>query len=328
MEIMYTAPNRKDIFPQYSICIRTLGTSADRFEALLKSIEGLTIPPNEIIVVLPHGYPAPPELRGNELVIYSGKGMLAQRIKGIESARNEHVLLLDDDVEFEPETMNKLMLVMAKYGADIVYPINRTLLPTPGKAWLRLITIQAIARKNQDVFIHMLPTGGYSYLCKDPLTPLPSESCPGMLLLAKRSTLLAINLDEDVWVDSSPYGFRDDAILSYKAHLAGYRIFAVPDVLTHHLCGSTRLDSMRAVYSAFSVGCNSFVFWKKYIFVRGNTAFKKLLFAALFAWSVISLGLLYTVNSVRNRNLSIVFAYVKGNLCGMTKNSKSIAMNA
>lgn len=325
---MSTVPNTKDISPQYSICIRTLGTSADRFESLLKSIEGLTVPPDEIIVVLPHGYPAPPELRGNELVVYSSKGMLAQRIKGIGSAGNEHVLLLDDDVEFEPETMNKLMLAMAKYGADIVYPINRTLLPTPDKSWLRFITIQAIARKNQDVFIHMLPTGGYSYLYQDPLTPLPSESCPGMLLLAKRSALLAINLNEDMWVDSSPYGFRDDAILSYKAHLAGYRIFAVPDVLTRHLCGSTRLDSKRAVYSAYSVGCNSFVFWKKYILTRRNTVCNKLISVALFVWAVICLSLLYLANSVRNRNLTIFFAYVNGNLCGMTKNSKSITMNA
>ncbi|RNC70385.1 MAG: glycosyltransferase [Desulfuromonadales bacterium] len=318
--------NCKDILSQYSVCIRTLGTSANRFERLLRSIEGLTVQPNEIIVVLPHGYAAPPELSGNEQVVFSNKGMLAQRIKGIESASNEHVLLLDDDVEFEPAIVNKLMLAMAEYDADIVYPINRELLPSPGKAWLRAITLQAIARKNQEVFIHMLPTGGYSYLDTDPPKPVPSESCPGMLLLAKRSVLLAINLDEDLWVDTSPYGFRDDAILSYKAHLLGYKIYAVPGIMTRHLCGTTRLDAKRDVYSAYSVGCNSLVFWKRFIYVNGKTVHKKLIAATLFAWSITGMVLLYTVNSLLKCNLSIVNAYLKGTIAGMSKNDESITM--
>jgi GT2 family glycosyltransferase len=295
----------------YSICIRTLGNNGNKFEMLLESIDRLSIKPNEVIIVLPRGYSVPQGLRGVERVVYSSKGMLAQRICGYENALNKYVLLLDDDVTFEPETVAKLFSTMSEYDADIVYPINKDLLPAAGmKRFTMAITLQAVPRRDQNVFIHILPTGGYSYIRRSFDQPLPSESCPGMCLLAKQSTLLAINLREDLWVDSSPYAFREDAILSYKAHLYGHRIYSVPGILTKHLQGSSPHDSKRAVYSAYSVGYNSVTFWRKYIFAAKNSALSAAIMVALFSWATASTAILFVVASIRKKTNSLSQRFV------------------
>ena len=39
---------------EYSVVIRTLGTSGEKFEQLLKSVEQQTISPKEVLVVIPY----------------------------------------------------------------------------------------------------------------------------------------------------------------------------------------------------------------------------------------------------------------------------------
>ena len=83
----------------YSVVIRTLGNSGEKYKALLDSIKAQTVQPEEVIVVIPEGYSLDHEL-GNETIIRSPKGMVTQRAVGIESAKSEYILVVDDDIEF------------------------------------------------------------------------------------------------------------------------------------------------------------------------------------------------------------------------------------
>ena len=95
----------------YSVVIRTIGKAGDKYKALLNSIEKLNPSPIEIIVVIPEGYSLPKERIGNglkEKFIFSKKGMVEQRLRGIGEAKGEYLLICDDDISFDSDFVCKL----------------------------------------------------------------------------------------------------------------------------------------------------------------------------------------------------------------------------
>ena len=95
----------------YSVVIRTIGKAGDKYKALLNSIEKLNPSPIEIIVVIPEGYSLPKERIGNglkEKFIFSKRGMVEQRLRGIEEAKGEYLLICDDDISFDSDFVCKL----------------------------------------------------------------------------------------------------------------------------------------------------------------------------------------------------------------------------
>ena len=85
----------------YSIVIRTLGNTGDKYLQMLRTIERQTVKPLEILVVIPEGYSLDHQL-GTERIIRSEKGMVTQRAVGIMEAKGEYLLVLDDDLDFPP----------------------------------------------------------------------------------------------------------------------------------------------------------------------------------------------------------------------------------
>ena len=85
----------------YSVVIRTLGNTGVKYQALLQSIKAQTIQPEEIIVVIPHGYELDYKI-GSERVVYCEKGMVQQRAVGIAESSSEYSLICDDDIQFAP----------------------------------------------------------------------------------------------------------------------------------------------------------------------------------------------------------------------------------
>lgn len=107
----------------YSIYIRTLGKGGEKYHRLLQSIDQQTIKPQEVVVVLPVGYNPPQEKLGYERFEYSEKGMVKQRIYSINKAETPYILLLDDDVDFEPKYVEKIFKTMIKAKAKCCIPI-------------------------------------------------------------------------------------------------------------------------------------------------------------------------------------------------------------
>ena len=95
----------------YSVVIRTIGKAGEKYQKLLTSIERLEPKPIEVIVVLPEGYALPKERIGSgleETFIYCKKGMVEQRLVGIENAKGEYLFVCDDDVMFDKDFIQML----------------------------------------------------------------------------------------------------------------------------------------------------------------------------------------------------------------------------
>lgn len=303
---------------EYSICIRTLGTAGDKYIKLLDSIKNLTIQPREVLIVIPHGYEAPSYSIGIEKIVRSDKGMLLQRIVGYEEASSEYVLLLDDDVEFEPKIVEKLSKPILENKASIAFPIYPELLPRKGiRSAISAFTLGAIPRKKDNYFVKIIPSGGYSYnknLDKED-EYLYSESAPGMCVFAKTSVLKDIKLRDEMWVEIPGYALRDDAILVYKAILQGYKCIGVKNIVINHLdAGSS--ENNRNLKAAYANGFNHVLFWKRFIKSNSNK-FKNGVMAnlSIFHWAI-SNFIYLSIKLITSRDFQLFKSSTSGILDG------------
>lgn len=106
----------------YSICIRTLGTAGEKYARTLASIKAQIIQPEEVVIVIPHGYELPKERLGYERFVRCDKGMVRQRVVGFNEMKSEYTLALDDDLSFEPDFAERLIELSASQDADFVNP--------------------------------------------------------------------------------------------------------------------------------------------------------------------------------------------------------------
>ncbi len=107
----------------YSVVIRTLGNGGTAYKELLHSIQQQTIQPEEIIVVIPNGYTLDYQL-GTERVIYSEKGMCTQRAVGISAATSEYILVVDDDLQFGADMIERLYAYLLQNNLNCVLPME------------------------------------------------------------------------------------------------------------------------------------------------------------------------------------------------------------
>ena len=97
----------------YSIAIRTLGLAAEKFERELESIAEQTIRPDKVIIYVADSYERKRDggLYCGEKYVSVPRGMVAQRALPYHELETEYVLLLDDDVELAPDSVEKMMKV-------------------------------------------------------------------------------------------------------------------------------------------------------------------------------------------------------------------------
>lgn len=125
----------------YSIVIRTLGNTGDKYCQMLDCINSLSIKPEEVIVVIPYGYELDYTL-GYERVVRSEKGMVTQRAVGIQEAKSDYVLVVDDDLRFEANFVERLFESLTNNRLDCVLSFQDEALPstteTPARGRSRL----------------------------------------------------------------------------------------------------------------------------------------------------------------------------------------------
>lgn len=261
----------------YSVCIRTLGKGGEKYKRLLKSIELLTPRPKEVIVVIPNGFSLPNEQLGYEKYVFSKKGMLTQRIVGYERAKTKYVLLIDDDIEFGKDLVEKLYESIVRNKANISFPIYEDLLPRGFKAKLAtILNYSALPSLNRKKYNKILSSGGFTY----PLNlnkcnkELESESAPGMCIFAERKILIDINLRNELWVEIPDYALKEDAVLAYKTYLNGYKIMGVKNINIKHLDNASS-DLTRRLKVAYAIGFNQIIFFKRFVLAYEKKYIKK-----------------------------------------------------
>ena len=277
----------------YSIVIRTLGNTGEKYLLMLRAIERQTVKPMEILVVIPEGYTLDHQL-GNERIIRSGKGMVTQRAVGIAEAMGDYLLVLDDDLDFPPDFAEKLYETLQRRQLDCVLTYggggktneNKTLptktffinkLKQRTKQICLAFTGQAFqSRRESQWFDTIASTGGHcTYVnCEEGLCQTGAFAC----FFIKTDKAKAVHFEEEQWLEQgriSTCAAYDDAVFYYKIFLQGGRIAYTHNTDFVHLDAASgrpaqdRLTAKRI--RLYTIARNRTIFWYKHIWSNRHT---------------------------------------------------------
>ena len=293
----------------YGIAIRTLGNAGEKYVMLMESIRMQTIQPAEVLVVLPHDYLCPASILGNEKIVFADKGMMSQRVASVEKSTCEFVLLLDDDLYFPKDFVERLAEPVLKGLADITFPVCEALLPKKGLDEISsAILLRAWPSKGR-AYTRITATAGYSYRrgAGSDHAPVPAETAPGMCLFVRKTSIARANLHDELWVDKPVYSLKDDAVFVYKAFLCGARVYGVPRLEIKHLDGGAGPSGGRRVPRCFAYAFNTVMFWRKLIIPFHTTIVAKTVSSVcIMAWICMNSLFYLVVGIADNRFLTFV----------------------
>jgi len=255
---------------KYSVIIRTIGNAGEKYQKLLDSIKELIPQPQEIVVVLPHGYAEPSDKLGNEVFIYSEKGMYYQRVRGIEYCKTKYALICDDDVCFEKDFVKKLHKPIQNGLCSISAAPLYSFLPKQGLMTVAttIMTSAVPTVFHKDRYVSVLKGTGYSFNRKLDMSQTKyyeSTSVSGTCFYCDVEALKKCRLQDEFWMDDHGYAAMEDQTLIYKAWLNGFKTLVVSDACFEHLDGKTsiRNNSKAATYS---LTYNRVIFWDRFIY--------------------------------------------------------------
>lgn len=290
----------------YSVVIRTTGKAKDKYQALLDSIEKLDPRPIEVIVVLPNGYELPEEQLGYEKFYFSPKGMVIQRMTGIEKCTTKYALICDDDVKFESDFVQKLYQPIKEGLCYLSAGPLYSFLPQKGfKALVSILTASAVPTvlHKKSRYVSVLKSTGYSYnrhLNQSKTTYYDTQSVAWTCFFADVNAIKKLEFDKETWLDSHGYSAMDDQTMFYKAWLNGYKTIVVSDAIYQHMDGktSTSGNKTNVLYSAVY---NRFVFWHRFIYSINTNGFGRFLSVVAFAYKRFGSWVMDCCDILRNR---------------------------
>ena len=269
---------------EFSVIIRTTGNAHEKYQRLLDSIIALEPQPKEVVVVLPDGYALPEERIGTETFLFSPKGMVNQRLAGVEYCKTPYALVCDDDVCFGPDFVQKLYEPLAKgLGGISTGPLYSFLPGRPAEVLLDSIRGAAAPTLfHKDRYVSVLKTTGYSYnrhLKQGRY--YESQSVAGTCFFINVAMFRDVHIEDERWIDAHGYAALEDQIMIYKAWLRGCKTIVVPDAYYEHLDAktSTRNKNPNIPYSRC---VNRTVFWRRFIYEQQKGPARKL--SARAAW--------------------------------------------
>ena len=308
----------------YSVLIRTLGTAGDKYLSTLKAIASQTIKPQKVYVVLPYGYNPPKETLGIETYIYVQKGMVAQRAFAFDIIEPvEWVMLLDDDVSFAPDFVERGLEALNANGGDVLCTgteggkeksvIKKKVINLLGTIALT----RRVSSRKSDFQIRISHGGGYivnKNVKRDEV--YPTQSGMGFCSICRLGAVKAIHFEEDLWLEKYGYAWPDDQVFFYKMHLMGYKVMILPKLNTKHLdagAGATPAQDeyARRVKNYRLTGRNGTMFWYLYVYkyVKG---WEKAMSVIAIVHRVSINTIIYMIKGIARAQWRCVFAYPTG----------------
>jgi len=266
----------------YSVVIRTLGNAGEKYGALLKSISELEPQPKEVIVVLPEGYEKPKEQLGWETFYFSKKGMVSQRMLGIDKVKTEYAFVCDDDITFDSTFIVKLHKPLSTGVLDISTGPLLNYLPQKGVKTIisTIMAASAFTIFHRKRYISILRSTGYSFNRKievDDEKYYESQSLPWACFFSKTKTLRGLEFEKESWLETSGYSSLDDQTMFYKAWLMNIKSGIVSNALYNHLDAQTSTVNNKP-HVIYSSAYNRTIFWHRFIYLQQKNSFTK-------AWS-------------------------------------------
>ncbi len=275
----------------YSVVIRTLGNGGEAYKQLLQSIQCQTIQPEEIIVVIPKGYTLDYQL-GTERIIYSEKGMCTQRAIGISAATSEYILVVDDDVRFEADMIERLYAYLQQNNLNCVLPMEGE---SDGKPTMNLrrplftrirgaITGQYFESTRKSKYLDVLTTtaGHKTFVNNNDVTKLYycNTACFQCIFI---NTKLAqdVHFEDERWLEQgrlTSYTAFDEPVFFSK--IPSLRMAYALQVRYKHLdskCGHVAKDKVHdKVIRYYSISRNRTVYWYRCLYKPSATFGRRL----------------------------------------------------
>lgn len=313
----------QNISYKYSIVIRTLGQGGKKYQALLDSIKSQTIQPNNIYVIIADGYSLPEERIGSEKFIYTKKGMWHQRVYGLQYAANrgqELLFVCDDDISFDTDCIEKLIYELNDSNADILIP-NIGEFTSSKSPWLLRFLLAFLGSRyevNNDnplYYVSITNTGGHKLHRKIKGNTFKTQSGQFACFLLKSECVNTMRLEEEYWLDQTPYALPDDQVFFYKAFSLGYNVmYCKRPFITHLDHGSS--SPSRKKDAAFSGGRNFLIFWYRFLWASAPSYVYRMKLICGISHRVSSFAIWYILNSLFKRQ-NLILPYLKGIKSGM-----------
>lgn len=304
----------------YSIAIRTLGTSGEKFVRELESIKNQTIQPDKVIIYIAEGYARPQYTIGKEEYVWVKKGMMNQRILPYNEIDSPLLMLLDDDVELAPDTAEKLIKAMETHHLDCIAPdtFRNQDLPFKSKVYAALTNLVLPHHSDRWAFkIHR--NGSFSYNNHVKNDVYLSQSAAGPASLWKKDVFLALHLDDELWLERFGFPYGEDALTFNKLYKNGYRLGV------HYGSGIKNLDGksssgafQRDAKKFYTRSIASFMIWHRICYgIKGQSAINRFWTALCFAAKSLWLLFIHLAAAVYMSSPSVISYYVKGLVDGM-----------
>ena len=258
----------------YSVIIRTTGKAGEKYACLLASIEALEPRPTEVVVVLPEGYDLPPERLGWETFYFCPKGMVTQRLYGIQVCKTPYALICDDDIAFGSDFVQQLSRPVMDGGYGISAGPLLELFPPKGiQSLFWALGAAAVPSHNSDApYTVMLRTTGYIYnrnIDLEHTRIYEAQSYCWACFFADMEKLRNIHMEDEIWLDKLGYSAHDDTVMFYKAWLRGVKTAIVSTAAYQHLDGKTSTHG-RPVQVKRAMGFTRLVLWHRFFYAQAS----------------------------------------------------------
>ena len=288
----------------YSVIIRTIGKASEKYQRLLDSIDELKPKPYEVIVVLPEGYALPKQQLGWERFVFSKKGMVTQRLYGMEACVTPYALFCDDDVEFDSDFVKKLMAPIAEMGcAFTAGPLYDFLPPKGLNTFINTICGSAAPTVfHKTNYCTVLNTTGYSFNRHLKESKLYyAQSLPWTCFFADVEKMKMVELDKEMlWLDKHGYGAMDDLTMFYKAYLLGYNTCVIPNALYKHNDAKTSTRDNTG-HVDYALSFNRLVFWHRFLYKRKRGIHAKMWSKICFGYNIFTRLVLCVFSDIRGK---------------------------
>lgn len=300
----------------YSVVIRTLGTSGDMYKKLLQSIEKQTIQPKEVLIVMAEGYQPPTDHIKNERIIYVRKGMVNQRIEGFKHAISKYLLVVDDDIAFEENFVDELYKQIKNSHADCVTP---NLFPQSHKnkniiqLKYLILGIKRYSRKKSPYLLRIGRTGGTiacKQVSKDKIYKMQTANFQCFFI--KRDVALSIHFEEEMWLEDTGYAWPDDQVFFYKAYLKGFNTVFASNAYYRHLDAKTGNHTTNRMYSNYyTQQRNITIFWYKFLYTKAHKITEKQALCCAFVYRIIAQTTFFFLKCIVRKQMQLLPKVIK-----------------
>ncbi len=283
----------------YSIILRTLGYGGKKYQSLLDSIKSQTIPPYEFLVVIPNDYDLPKERIGIETFIHSKKGMVCQRVEGINYATGDYALIIDDDIAFPPNFVENLHKLMKQSSADIVSPrvddaagnFAETGILSKIIGFLGSGSYTSHASSRWAIRISALGGSIHNGSMSNNHVYY-TQTGHGGCCFASMSALKELRYEEELWLEQEiTYAYPDDQVFFYKAFCLGLKTAYAQSIPFKHLdagatFASNKRETLMKSIKKHDSARNLFIFWHRFQYTGAHGFIRKTYSTFAIFWKI------------------------------------------